>query len=172
MTEKIFKSKKLEHKPVKACVSDIDEIIIFEKNVLNDSSEYTSKSNLKRLIQSSNSEVLVIKNKKKIYAYGIVTLRHFKNLPSGHIYKIAVLPELRNCGIATAILSELEKYVTRNNIFKLFAEVRESNKASLSLFQKLGYMPIRNLFGYYSCINNSYELENGIKLCKKIIRFT
>ncbi len=162
--------KDFEHKLTKACVSDLEQIILFEKQVLNDSSEYTSSRNLLRLIKANNSNsVFIVKNKKnQIYAYGIVSLRHYKNTPSGHIYKIAVLPEFRRIGLGTKLLKEIEKTVQKNNIFKIFAEVRESNKASLGLFQKLGYKAIKSLYAYYSCLDKSYELENGIKLCKTL----
>ncbi len=161
-------SEPFKHKLVKACVFDLEDIVVFEKQVLNDSSEYTSKSNLKRLINSTNSEFLLVKNhKNRICAYGIVTLRHFK-IPSGHIYKIAVLPEYRKKGLGTKILLELENFVYKNSIFKIFTEIRQSNRASLGLFQKLGFNSIGILYAYYSCLDDSYELENGIKLCKKI----
>ena len=163
--------KSREYKLEKACIFDLEEIILFEKQVLNDSSEYTSKKNLKRIIKSPNSEILLIKNREnKICSYGIATLRHFKSVSSGHIYKIAVLPEFRRIGLATRIVKELEKFVSRNNMFKAFAEARESNKASLALFEKSGYKRVKTLYGYYSCLNDSFELENGIKLCKVIIK--
>ena len=52
----------IKHKLSKACVFDLEDILSFEKQVLNDSSEYTSKRSLKRLIKSANSEFLLIKN--------------------------------------------------------------------------------------------------------------
>ncbi len=170
MTEKTFKSNKLKHKLIKACVSDLDEIKFFEKQVLNDSSEYTSARNLKRIIKSADSEVLLVKDgKNKICAYAIVTLRHYKNVPSGHVYKIAVTQEYRRRGLATELIKKLEEFVINNSIFKIYAEARESNKASLGLFKKQGYKEVKQLFAHYSCLNNSYELENAVQLCKLLL---
>ena len=163
--------KTIKHKLVEACVFDLDDIFIFEKQVLNDSSEYTSKKNLNRIIKSPKTQILLVKDSKgRICAYGIATLRYYKPIPSGHIYKIAVLPEYRRLGLGSELMKELEIFIYKNKIFKVFAEVRESNEASLGMFQKLGYKRAKNLYGHYSCLDDSYELENGIKLCKVITK--
>ena len=153
---------------IKAGISDLADIIDFEKRVLNDSSEYSSKRSLKNFIKSPNSEFLLIKHCGKICAYGLLTLRYFKQKPSGRICKLAVDKGFRKAGWATELINELEKFAVKNSMTGIFAEVRESNQASLSLFQKLGYKKTKILFGYYSSINGSYDLENGIKLYKNL----
>ena len=164
-----MKKNGIEYKLVRACIFDLDDIISFEKNVLNDSSEYSSKRSLKNSIKSSNSEFLLIKHSGKICAYGLLTLRFFKQKPSGRICKLAVDKGFRKTGLATKLINELEKFAVKNSMTGIFAEVRESNQASLSLFQKLGYKKTKILFSYYSCLDDSYELENGIKLYKPIL---
>ena len=155
---------------LKAGISDLADIIDFEKRVLNDSSEYSSKRSLQNYIKSSNSEFLLIKYCGKICAYGLLTLRYFKQKPSGRICKLAVDKGFRKAGLASKLINELEIFAVRNSMTGIFAEVRESNQASLSLFQKLGYQKTKILFGYYSSINGSYNLENGIKLYKGLER--
>ena len=151
---------------LRAGISDLADIVDFEKRVLNDSSEYSSIRSLKNFIKSPNSEFLLIKHIDKIIAYGLLTLRHFKNKPSARILKIAVKKGFRRIGLASELICELEKYALKNSMTGIFAEVRESNMASLNLFQKLGYKITKTLYGYYSSINGSYDLENGIKLYK------
>ena len=153
---------------LKAGIFDLAEIVDFEKKVLNDSSEYSSERSLRNYIKSTNSEFLLIKYLGKICAYGLLTLRNFKQKPSGRICKIAVDKNYRRTGLASRLVCELEKFALLNSMTGIFAEVRESNSASLKLFQKLGYKKINVLFGYYSCINGSYELENGIKFYKNL----
>ena len=97
----------------------------------------------------------------------MLTLRYFKQKPSGRICKLAVDKGFRKAGLASKLINELEIFAVRNSMTGIFAEVRESNQASLSLFQKLGYQKTKILFGYYSSINGSYDLENGIKLYKR-----
>ena len=153
---------------IKAGIYDLEDIVDFEKKVLNDSSEYSSERSLKNYIKSSNSEFLLIRYFGKICAYGLLTLRHFKQKPSGRICKIAVDKKFRRIGLASRLVCELEKFAVLNSMTGIFLEVRESNSASFKLFQKLGYKETKVLFGYYSCINGSYELENGIKLYKSL----
>ena len=152
----------------RAGICDLDSIISFEKNVLNDSSEYSSKRSLRNFIKSSSSEFLLIKFEKQICAYGLIVLRHFKNKPSARIIKIAVEKGFRRIGLAEKLICELEKFAVANSMTSIYAEVRESNKASLNLFQKLGYKKIKTLFGCYSCLDDSYDLENGIKIFKSV----
>ncbi len=160
---------KIEYKLVRACIFDLDDIISFEKSVLNDSSEYSSRRSLRNFIKSLNTNFLLIESSDQICGYGLVVLRHFKNKPSARILKIAVKTGYRRKGLAALLLNELEKFAVRNSMTGIFAEVRESNKASLQLFHKLGYQETKTLFGYYSCLDNSYELENGIKLYKHLV---
>lgn len=160
----IFNS--LEHKLVRACVLDLENIIFFEKEVLNNVSEFSSKRTLRKLINSDKTLFLLVKNRlEQICGYGIITLRYYSK-PSGHIYKIAVKDECRRMGLASKILEELEKYAISKSIGKIFAEVRENNAASLELFNKFGYKKSKILFGYYPSNTDSYELENGIKIFK------
>ena len=157
---------KNRYKLVRACIFDLDDIISFEKRVLNDSSEYSSKRSLQNFIKSSNAEFLLIKNNEQICAYALIVLRHLKNRPSARIYKIAVDKCFRRIGLASKLIGELERFAVENSMTGIYAEVRESNKASLSLFQKFGYKKIKTLFGFYSCLDDTYDLENGIKLYK------
>mgnify|MGYP002626083857 CR=1 FL=1 len=162
--------KNNEYKLKRACISDLDGIIDFEKKVLNDSSEYSSKRSLRGYIKSLQSEFLLIKCNNNICAYGLLSLRHFKNKPSARIFKIAVDKDFRKLGLASKLIYELEKFAAKNCMTGIYAEVRESNMASLNLFKKFGYKKTRTIFGYYSSINGSYDLENGVKVFKSIKR--
>ena len=63
-----------QHKLVRACVSNLEDIILFEKSVLNDISEFTSKNNLIKLLKSSNSCILLIKNANDNIWDGIICI--------------------------------------------------------------------------------------------------
>ncbi len=155
----------------KAWVFDLKKIVNFEKEVLNDNSEYSSEKTLKKLLQSEKSEILLIKdNRNNICGYGIIKINYYKTSISAHILKLAVSLNYRRQGFAKNILENFEKFALKKSASRIYAEVRESNVASLSLFYSFGFKRIKKLFGYYSCLDNSYELENGIKLCKDLCR--
>lgn len=52
---------------------------------------------------------------------------------------LAVSPSSRGMGIAFLMLSENNKIAKLNNIYCIYADVREDNTASLSLFKKCGF---------------------------------
>lgn len=144
-------------------------IAAFEKAVLHDCSEYTSSRQLTRYLNSPDAAIVIIyDNKEQICAYAIGTVRHFKK-PSGHILKIAVRKNMRRKGLGTKLLNILESYFLQKSMTKIFAEVRKSNIASLEMFEKSGYKSSGTLFGYYGCQNEDYNLEDGIKLVKKLV---
>lgn len=60
-------------------------------------------------------------------------------LDEGYITNIAVLPEYRNKGIATSLLTRLFALACDNQLSFISLEVRESNSRAISLYEKLGF---------------------------------
>ena len=143
-------------------------ISAFEKEVLLDCSEHTSRRQLVRYLKSPNVAVVVLyDDSKKICAYGIGSFRRFKK-PSGRILKLAVRKDVRRKGFGMMIVNCLECFFLQKSATKVFAEVRQSNTASIMLFQKSGYKISGTLYGYYGCQNESYNLEDGLKFLKEL----
>ena len=60
-------------------------------------------------------------------------------LDEGYITNIATLPEYRNQGIATALLTKLNDLAALENLSFISLEVRTSNIKAISLYEKFGY---------------------------------
>lgn len=60
-------------------------------------------------------------------------------LDEGYITNIAVFPEYRNQGVATALLAKLFEFALDNNLSFISLEVRESNKSAISLYEKFDF---------------------------------
>ncbi len=60
-------------------------------------------------------------------------------LDEGYITNIAVLPEYRQLGIATALLTRLDGLAKLENLSFISLEVRKSNQKAISLYEKFGY---------------------------------
>lgn len=60
-------------------------------------------------------------------------------LDEGYITNIAVLPEYRNQGVATALLTKLDDLAKLENLSFISLEVRTSNQKAISLYKKFGY---------------------------------
>jgi len=71
---------------------------------------------------------------------------------SGHIISIAVLPEHRNCGAATAIMREVTELMRRGyGAARVTLNVRVSNEAALHVYtSKLGYRKEAIYASYYA----------------------
>ena len=68
----------------------------------------------------------------------------------GEINNIAVDPEYRRRGVATALLSALCAHARKAGLSKLTLEVRASNFAALSLYGKNGFYRVGQRRGYYT----------------------
>ncbi len=98
----------------------------------------------------------VAKEEEKIIGYGGIWLVSGE----GQITNIAVHPEMRKKGIASAILEELIR--SAEGCEQIFLEVRESNVAAISLYEKYGFKNcgVRKNF-YHSPTENGIIMIRG-----------
>ena len=82
-------------------------------------------------------------------------------LEEGTITNIAIKPEFQRQGLGETIFNEMFKMMEMRNVRYYYLEVRESNKAALALYSKLGFSTIGIRKGYY---NN--PIENAIVMNK------
>ena len=67
----------------------------------------------------------------------------------GVINNIAVFPQYRRAGVASALLNALSDTGRKRKLSKLCLEVRASNTAALSLYEKNGFYRVGVRRGYY-----------------------
>lgn len=65
------------------------------------------------------------------------------------VLDLAVHPDFRRRGIATALLRRALKEGARAGACDAFLEVRVTGEAARSLYEKLGFLPIHRRVGYY-----------------------
>lgn len=71
----------------------------------------------------------------------------------GQLNNIAVMPEMRGMGIATALLSEMIERLRYDDFSEISLEVRPSNSAAIAVYSKLGFEEVGERADYY--------LDNG-----------
>ena len=71
-------------------------------------------------------------------------------LDEAHLANLAVAPGARRQGVATFLLKTMIRYLRARRIKRVLLEVRERNKAALSLYQKFGFKIDGRRKGYYS----------------------
>lgn len=71
-------------------------------------------------------------------------------LDEGYITNVAVFPEARRQGVASALLNFLFEFAKENSLSFISLEVRESNNAAISLYQKFGFKTEGKRKNFYS----------------------
>lgn len=70
-------------------------------------------------------------------------------LGEADVMNVAVAPDYRRQGIATLLLTSLQKELRDKEVHSLTLEVRVSNEAALALYEALGYVPVGRRPNYY-----------------------
>ena len=83
-----------------------------------------------------------------------------------HILKIAVKHSWRRLGVASRLLNNTVNELSNTDIHAAFLEVRLSNAAAISFYEKLGFTCIGKRHNYYS---NSNSREDAL-LMKKVLK--
>ena len=68
---------------------------------------------------------------------GYVGMHHL--VDEGFITNVAVFPHARRRGVAAALLADLAAYGTAHSLYRITLEVRVSNTAARSLYEREGY---------------------------------
>ncbi|WBB30690.1 ribosomal protein S18-alanine N-acetyltransferase [Parvimonas micra] len=107
-----------------------------------------------------NQRVVVAENQKNIVGYILFN----QILDEAEIYKIVVSKNFRNKRIAFKIVEFLLDELKKNNVKKIFLEVRKSNIPAISLYKKCGFINIREIIDYYT-----NPKEDGIMMLKEVV---
>lgn len=78
------------------------------------------------------------------------------------VKRMYILPEHRNKGIATIILSELERWAGELSYARCVLETGKRQPEAIELYKKNGYKVIAN-YGQYVGIENSVCFEKGLR---------
>ena len=100
---------------------------------------------------SLNDKIIVYKCDALIVGF----LEYYVNYETIEILNLAVDPLYRNKSIATKLIKYLYKI---EGIEHIILEVRSSNKSAMSLYEKLGFKPIRTIKNYYGS-EEGYAME-------------
>jgi len=93
---------------------------------------------------------------------GFSDLRRFSMTRKGHAVSIAVLPEQRNRGIASALLEKALEGLRQYQATECFLEVRESNKIAIDLYKRYSFSVTRSMRGYYRDGESAYVMVKSL----------
>lgn len=80
----------------------------------------------------------------------------------GHVVSIAVMPQARRKGVATALLNAAMAGMCNYKAKQIYLEVRVTNEAGVNLYKKLGLEIMRTITGYYSDGEDAYVMSKKL----------
>jgi ribosomal-protein-alanine N-acetyltransferase len=85
-----------------------------------------------------------------------------------HLLNITVSPKLRKLGLASRMMAAIEGVAAQQNMPRIILEVRPSNLAAVTLYQKLGYEQIGIRKNYYPADPQLGTREDALVMAKSI----
>ncbi|MEB3011974.1 ribosomal protein S18-alanine N-acetyltransferase [Parvimonas sp. D2] len=107
-----------------------------------------------------NQRVIVAEKEKNVIGYILFN----QILDEAEIYKIVVSKDFRKKQIAFKIMEFFQDELKKNDVKKIFLEVRKNNILAINLYKKCGFIEIREIVDYYS-----NPKENGIMMLKEVV---
>ncbi len=132
----------MELKILKATEKDAYDISLLEAECF---SVPWTEENITDSINSATVFYIAKQNGKTVGYLGMQNA-----MGDGYITNVAVTKDFRKKGVATALLSELFNYATKNSMNFISLEVRKSNLAAISLYQKLGFIDVGTRKNFYT----------------------
>ena len=123
-------------------LDDIDEVAALEEQTF---SKPWSREGIFSFLIRQDVLLLIAEENKEIMGYcGVMTV-----LDEGDITNVCVAERARRRGIAAALVKEIIVRTQEQGITTLHLEVRKSNKAAISLYEKAGFVKGGYRKGYY-----------------------
>lgn len=121
---------------------DLDGVVNIEKECF---STPWSKQSLEETLQYESNQFFVAQVDGMIVGYmGLISVG-----VEADVTNIAVLPNMRNQGIASTLLKTMLAKVKALGVEVVFLEVRESNESAIHIYKKYGFVPITTRKHYY-----------------------
>ena len=99
-----------------------------------------------------------------LWAYCIL----FPAVDELHLLNITVSPQLRKLGIGKRMMAAIEGVSAQQKIPRIILEVRPTNTAAVTLYQKLGYEQIGVRKNYYPVNSETGKREDALVMAKSI----
>jgi ribosomal-protein-alanine N-acetyltransferase len=123
-------------------LADLSGMVEVERACFND--PWSTRA-IREAMQTETALVLVAENGSSVL--GFVLAR--RSGPEAEILDLAVLPRARRKGVARGLLRAVQSRLQGTGVDEIYLEVRESNRAAISLYEGEGYRPVGLRHRYY-----------------------
>lgn len=136
-----------------AVKSDADDLVQIEASAFVEEKRFSTRQ-IKRLIANPRAVVLVAQAHReaphRILAYSAALTRQHPRWQSGRIITVAVASPHKGQGIGRTIVTSLIDRLKKEDITRVFLEVRVDNTPAISLYESLGFETTALLVDYYA----------------------
>lgn len=128
-----------------ATLDDLDDLVLIENTTFE--TDRISRRNFRYLLTKANASTLVEEQDGVVRGYAMVLFHTGTSL--ARLYSYAVHPDWHRQGIGRSLVESVEALALEQECIALRLEVRRDNRASLSVFERLGYRYLQMVPDYY-----------------------
>jgi ribosomal-protein-alanine acetyltransferase len=150
----------------KAKVADLPQLVDVENSCFD--YDRLSRRNFHWMIKKAHSIFLVLEDQGRLVGYGLVLINRGTSL--ARLYSICTRKEYQGLGLASKLIRELEERASDEDCAYLRLEVKESNKAAIKLYKKLGYQKFTVKEDYYDDGKAALCFEKRIRVLRSTPR--
>tara|TARA_B100001971_G_C18266232_1_gene592798 strand:+ start:8004 stop:9113 length:1110 start_codon:yes stop_codon:yes gene_type:complete len=144
--------------------ADIERLLEIEELCF--SSDRLSRRSFQRWIKGVNCIFLVLDTDAGVCGYGLVLLN--KGTRLARLYSIALHPDARGQGHASALMLALEAAAVEEDRLFMRLEVAKQNVAAVQLYQRLGYRVFGELLDYYEDHSDALRMQKRIRYPERV----
>jgi ribosomal-protein-alanine acetyltransferase len=135
---------------------------IFEIENQSFGNEAFNKRQFKYLAKSPTSHFVVAEIENQIGGYLILTTR--RNSKLLRIYSLATNPNFRGMGIGEKLMNYTKDFAAKQLFDTISLEVKESNSAAITLYQKMGFVSTGKKMDYYGQGQHALVMQLACKV--------
>jgi ribosomal protein S18 acetylase RimI-like enzyme len=147
-----------------ATLADVDQLVALEQQCFE--RDRISRRQFRHLLSRANAVVLLATADQQIL--GDVVVLFNRATSTARIYSIAVAPQARGSGIARQLVGAAEAAAWAHQRAWMRLEVRKDNRASITLFESLGYRRFGEHRHYYEDHADAWRYEKTLRPARGI----
>lgn len=141
-----------------ATLGDIPQLVEIEKVCFD--SDRLSRRNFRYMLTKGHADTLVAEQDGRLVGYAMVLFHRGTSL--ARLYSIAVTQEARQGGLGRRLVAAAEDAALAHDCIYMRLEIRVDNKASLRLFESMGYQQFGRYMQYYDDLSDAVRLEKRL----------
>ena len=142
----------------KAQLSDLEALVALEQKCF--SIDLLSKRSFHHFITKGKASLYVFEGEQSLLGYSLVLFH--QNTSMARLYSLAVSPDARGKGVASALIDASEKDALVHGVVSMRLEVHVNNETAIELYKRLGYREFAIYPDYYEDHAPAIRMEKSL----------